>query len=194
MALRNPHFGPIRVYDCFVTFDDVESLENLGDSSLNGIKTVVRKYCSKSKNVHLWYTPNIILYQSYFKQPVLHYRTRHLTNKLLLQSPDSKRISSRYILHEIDVTSRQSAVQQWVSSISSQVVLASTTDSCLWWAAPESSGPRREQRCCRLRHTPRPPRRPTTDRLSVYSTLTLDTDMDTDVCILCWLERQDFRQ
>lgn len=157
MGLRNPNFGQIRVYDCFVTFDDVESLENLGDSSLNGIKTVVRKYYSKSKNVHLLHTPNIILYQSYFKQPVLYYRTRHLTNKLLLQSPDSKRISSRYILHGIDVTSRQSAVQQWMSSISSQVVLGSTTDSCLWWAAPESSGPRREQRCCRLRHTPRPP-------------------------------------
>lgn len=69
MAVRNPHFGPIRVYDCFVTFDDVESLENLGASSLNAIKTVVRKCCSKSKNVHLLYTPNIILYHSYFKQP-----------------------------------------------------------------------------------------------------------------------------
>lgn len=118
MALRNPHFGPIRVYDCFVIFNDVESLENLGDSSLNGIKTVVRKYCSKSKNVHLYSKHNTVqpyLKQSYFVvveatsltlHTVKRFGTRHLTNKLLLQPPDSKRISSRYILHGIDVTSR----------------------------------------------------------------------------------------
>lgn len=151
------------------------------------------------------YTPNIILYNHIWnrvtswwsKQPVLHCILQNDSEHAISQTSSSSNHLIVNVYHQ-DIFYTESTWRhanqlvnnEWAASAVRWFSAVLSTAVC---GGPHRNRVGRGASSVVVGSDTHHDRRPTTDRLSVYSALTLDTDMDTDVCILCRLERQDFR-